>query len=485
MRGWRLGMTGAAALLAALPAAAQTTAEDVRRELREMRRAYDTELERMRRDYENRIQQLETRVRAAETRTPQAQQPPPQPGRAPPPDLATPPPAAAPDPQSASATKGWLSTPGRQPVQSVREQPKRGTAGANSFNPAIGVVLDGRFAAFENDPVNYSIPGFQFPAAAGLGNAGFGIGESELSFTANIDDKLYGALIVALDNAGAVSVEEAFFETLALPYGFSLKGGRFFSAFGYLNSHHRHSWDFGDAPLPYRAFLSNQYRDDGIQLRWLAPTPFLLEVGGEIYRGSNYPFDGGHTFAGSGSMFLHVGDDIDETKSFRFGVSHLRGRALMRTTDAGVTNFQGVSTVTGLDAVFKWAPTGKPAEEQVRLQAELLHREDAGGINGNDFFSKAWGWYAQAVWRFLPSWEVGLRADSVHVDNFGTAVGDGLTLQGWGQERGRQSAALTYYTSEFGRFRLQVNRDWSAGLLDHQVLLQYTLSLGAHGAHKY
>jgi hypothetical protein len=478
-------MVSAAALLAALPAAAQTTAEDVRRELQEMRRAYDAELQRMRRDYEGRIQQLETRVRAAESLTagaPQAQQPPLQPGRAPPPELAT---QQPPDPKSASVTRGVLSTPGREPVQSVRTAPPRGTVNANSFNPAIGLVLDGRFAAFESIPANYTMPGFQFPAGAGLGNAGFGIGESELSFSANVDDKLFGTLIVAIDNTGAVSVEEAYFETLALPFGFTAKGGRFFSGFGYLNAHHRHSWDFADAPLPYRAFLSNQYRDDGVQLRWLAPTPFLLEVGGEIYRGANYPFNGGHTFAGSGSMFLRVGDDIDETKSFRLGVSHLRGRAVQRTTDGGVTNFQGVSMTTGIDGVFKWAPTGKPAEEQLKLQAELLFREEIGGVNGKQFYSRAWGWYASAVWRFLPNWEAGVRADQVYVGNSGNAVSDGLTLQGWGQNLTRQTAALTYYTSEFGRFRLQFNRDWSTGMLDHQVLLQYTLSLGAHGAHKY
>jgi len=467
------GLVSIGALLAASPLSAQTI-DELRREMREMRRAYDAELQRMRRDYETRLQNLETRA------PPATAQPPLQPGRAPPPDMTT---SSMPP---ASPAREWLSTPGRQPVQSVKATPPRTPANASSFNPAIGVVLDGRFAAFENVPNFYSIPGIQFPAAAGLGPVGFGIGESEINFSANVDSVLYGQLTVALDGMGAASVEEAFFETLALPFGFTLKGGRFFSGFGYLNAVHRHAWDFADAALPYRAFLSNQYRDDGVQVRWVAPFPFFLEVGGEIFRGGNYPFDGGHTFAGSGGGFLRVGDDINERMSWRLGLSHLRGRALARTTDGGAVTFQGVSHITALDAVFKWAPTGNAAEEHFRLQGELMYREDSGGLNGADFLSPGWGWYAQAVWRFLPSWEVGVRFDQVFVENFGNAMADGTLLQGWGQPRGRQSAALTYYTSEFGRFRLQVNRDHSSGLLvDHQFFLQYTVSLGAHAPHRY
>jgi len=47
----------------------------------------------------------------------------------------------------------------------------------------------------------------------------------------------------------------------------------------------------------------------------------------------------------------------------------------------------------------------------------------------------------------------------------------------------RASAMLEYNTSEFGRFRLQYNRDWSRGTPDNQAILQYIISIGAHGAH--
>ena len=44
---------------------------------------------------------------------------------------------------------------------------------------------------------------------------------------------------------------------------------------------------------------------------------------------------------------------------------------------------------------------------------------------------------------------------------------------------------IDYSTSEFGRFRLQYNRDEARPDPDNQFILQYTVSLGAHGAHQY
>src|SRR6516162_677957 len=49
----------------------------------------------------------------------------------------------------------------------------------------------------------------------------------------------------------------------------------------------------------------------------------------------------------------------------------------------------------------------------------------------------------------------------------------------------RGSAMLEFNTSEFGRFRLQYNLDYSRGTPDNQGFLQYIVSLGAHGAHSY
>jgi hypothetical protein len=360
-----------------------------------------------------------------------------------------------------------------------------GSASAGAFNPAIGVVLDGRFGYFSQNPDRYRIPGVQLSPDANPGPRGFALGESEVNFSANIDPYLYGNLTVAFERTGDVSVEEGFFQTTSLPYGFTLKGGRFFSGIGYMNEQHAHVWDFADTALPYRAFLGTQYDDDGVQLRWLAPTPFFLEFGSELFRGDAFPAGGGSRFAGTYTGFAHIGDDIGDSASYRVGVSHLRSKAQDRITDDGANLFRGRSNVTILDGVFKWAPNGNPVEQNLKLQGEYFIRNEDGLFNGAGYSGNGRGWYAQAVYQFMPNWQIGARYDTVRVNNIGDAVSEGSVLDTFGRAAQRYSAALTYYTSEFGRFRLQYNLDESRPKTDHELFLQYTISLGAHGAHSY
>src|SRR5437763_1179071 len=113
--------------------------------------------------------------------------------------------------------------------------------------------------------------------------------------------------------------------TASPPGGFTLRAGRFFSGIGYLNEQHSHTWDFADQALPYRVFLNNQYDDDGVQLRWLAPTTQFVEFGGELFRGDAFPAGGAARVGfGTHSLFAHTGGDLDESSSYRTGLSWLR-----------------------------------------------------------------------------------------------------------------------------------------------------------------
>jgi hypothetical protein len=50
----------------------------------------------------------------------------------------------------------------------------------------------------------------------------------------------------------------------------------------------------------------------------------------------------------------------------------------------------------------------------------------------------------------------------------------------------KHSVMVDWNPSEFSRIRLQLARDYSRmGLPDTQMFLQYIVSLGAHGAHKF
>jgi hypothetical protein len=151
-----------------------------------------------------------------------------------------------------------------------------GSSAPNTFNPAIGAVLNAHYADVGTGWEE--IPGFQPAGEIGTGGSGFSLGEAEFNLKANIDARFFGNITFALaeeDGEAVVEFEEAWMQTTALPAGFSITGGRFFSEAGYLNGFHFHADDFVDRPLPYQAFYGGRHAVDGVQARWLAPTSLL------------------------------------------------------------------------------------------------------------------------------------------------------------------------------------------------------------------
>ncbi|MGE0081835.1 MAG: TonB-dependent receptor [Thiohalomonadaceae bacterium] len=384
----------------------------------------------------------------------------------------------------------------------------QGSVTSNAFNPAMSLILDGRFATFDNNPEAYELPGFMLGGEAGLGAEGFVLGHSELVLSANIDDQYYGQFTAAVaDHAGEteVELEEAFIQTLGLGGGFTVKAGRFFSGIGYLNEQHMHVWDFADAPLVYRGLFGDQLRDDGVQLRWLAPTNLFVELGAEALRGGRFPAGGAaNEGAGAFAAFAKVGGDVGVSHSWRIGLSHWRAEVEDREAgghshghgDEESASFTGDSAVTGVDFVWKWAPGGNAGERNFKFQAEYFQRDEEGDVtvvaHGNPpeqgrYDGTQSGWYAQAVYQFTPRWRAGLRYDVLDADNDvdDAHVAEHAGLDPEGHTPMRWSVMLDFANSEYSRLRLQYNRDESYEAADNQVVLQYTMSLGAHGAHPF
>ncbi|NNC54781.1 MAG: hypothetical protein HKO07_03555, partial [Pseudomonadales bacterium] len=203
----------------------------------------------------------------------------------------------------------------------------RNVSAGRAFNPAIGVIFQGQAWNHQKDPDRFSIQGFPLGGEAGPFEEGLAIGETEINVSANVDDKFTAWLTLPVaieDGEAAVEIEEAWLETTALPNGFSARFGRFFSAIGYLNSKHAHSWDFADQPLPYQVFLGDQFLDDGVQLRWIAPSDLYIELGAEVFRGSRFPGAGAQKSGyGNRSLFINTGADVGTDHSWLAGVSHL------------------------------------------------------------------------------------------------------------------------------------------------------------------
>lgn len=384
----------------------------------------------------------------------------------------------------------------------AQDSARRTAVSAGAFNPEMSLILSGSYANLSQDPADYRIAGF-LPNGGeiGPGQRGFGLGESELVVAANIDSYLRGQFTLAVTPEDTVEVEEAFVQSLGLGNGLTVKGGRFLSGVGYFNEQHAHTWDFVDAPLAYQAFFGGQFRDEGVQLKWLAPTGTFVELGAEVGRGRNFPAsDRAKNGAGSATLFAHLGGDVGASHSWRAGLSLMRtsprdrAYSITDNLDATVNNgFSGNSRTEITDLVWKWAPNGNPVYTHFKLQGEYFRRREDGNLtydvntaNITDRYASAQsGWYLQGVYQFMPRWRVGLRRDqldggSVEYASNSAALGQAA------YNPSKNSLMFDYSASEFSRFRLQFAQDKSRPeVTDNQMFLQYQMSLGAHGAHKY
>lgn len=464
----------------------------------------------MRRDYEARVSALEKRLAQAERKSARGET---TAAKTATPASASPQAALRPAVAASTATSD-VATPVAAPV---RSEPGRGS---NAFNPAISLILEGTAAGYSRDRDDWRIPGFTLGGHAGPPPEGLSVGHTELVVSANVDDWFYGqaTLAVHADEDGTeLELEEAFVDTLSLPAGLGLRLGRFFPQVGYLNTHHPHTWDFVDAPLPNQAFLGGQWYDDGARFSWVAPTDLYLELGIEALRGGQYPVAGDTDgfLGGAQNAYVKAGGAVGTENEWQAGLSYLWAEPSDRVAGHGHEHadaehggesfaYSGDSPLFAADLVWKWAPDGNPTERNAVFQAEYFRRHEDGHLRfSNDaggallpYEGTQQGFYVQGVYQFVPRWRAGLRYDRVWSDNdlrvasndSGEADEDLLHESGLldeGHTPYRWSAMIDYSHSEYSRLRLQFTRDETLPEADNQVFLQYVMSLGAHGAHKF
>ncbi len=436
------------------------------------------QINQLKQSYEQRISQLEQRLQQAEATSKQAE-------------------SVATQVQATAQQANTQQTPTSPPTSE------------GAFNPAMSLILTGTYGGLQRAP---TLPATGFAMSANPGHSqGFNLGESELGIAATIDPDYRGVATLSLAPAGGVTVENAFVQTSSLGNGVNLKFGRYFSGLGYLNEQHAHAWDFVDQPLVYATLWNNQLGEDGVQLKWLAPTDTFIELGGELGRGRGFPgSDRTKNGAGSGVLFAHIGDDIGIEHSWRAGASLHQTRRVNAISTAvpnvlgtvgGVTNsFSGDSRTAGLDFVWKYSPNGNTANRYLKVQGEYFQRKESGmltydagipaaalGPITDTYANTQSGWYLQSVYQFMPNWRTGIRYDQL--DPGTASLGAGIAtkiVSNYGFTPSRATWMLDYSPSEFSRLRLQLARDNSRlGLPDNQLFLQYIMSLGAHGAHQY
>ncbi len=391
-----------------------------------------------------------------------------------------------------------------EPTSVAVAPPAAPASGIAAFNPAISAVLQGTYANLSQDPNKYALAGFAPSGDIAPAKRSFSIAESELSLSASVDDKFYGNLVFSLSPDDTVEVEEAYGLYTASPYGIAPKFGRFLSSIGYLNDQHQHVWDFYDAPLVYQAFLGGQYQNNGLQVKWLAPTDEFLEFGAEVGSGESFPGNSRNkNGSGNGNVYVHAGGDVGASNSWRAGLSYLQTAAKDREysqldtagNDAQV-GFNGSSKIAIADFVWKWAPNGNAQERNFKLQGEYFWRRESGDLTyasdgalgftqtGN-YRSDQSGFYIQGVYQFIPGWRVGLRYDWLDPGTVDYGA-NGAYLASSNFNPQRSAVMLDWTASEFSRVRAQFQQaKLRPDFTDNEFFVQYILTLGAHGAHKF
>ncbi|MGA3287793.1 MAG: hypothetical protein ABSD46_10235 [Bacteroidota bacterium] len=404
----------------------------------------------------------------------------------------------------------------------LRAQSREGSAFDQSkFVPDIALILDVSGVARDMADQKYyslTIPGFSFPflnqpSSSGLNaHRGINFNYGELSLYSVVDPyfDLFAVIDLAPESAG---LEEAYFTTRKLPYGFKIKAGKFLASFGRVNEQHEHFWDFANRPLIATAlFGEDGLNEIGAQVTWVAPTSFFLVFGAEVLNGENtqsfgttgfsYPRDNVAINAVQGPNlyigFIRSSFDIEEA-SILFGISNAMGTTRTdQSFSGGMGNAVDANTdIVDGDLTVKYS---LDAIRFVSFQGEYMYRVMNGTEYTDNYLSflipprlldkHNSGFYAQVAAKLDQLWEIGVRYDLLMQNDVSLGGAD----QHMPSNLPRYSAMIEYSPTEFSRLRLQFDSDESrylqaSGGLSRQpytqIILQANLTIGAHGAHAF
>ncbi len=415
----------------------------------------------------------------------------------------------------------WLSLV-LWPASNIRAQSREGSSFDQAkFVPDIAFIMD--VSAVARDMANeqyFSLetPGFRYPFSNAIGSYGsnarrglnFNYGELSLFSVVDPYFDVFAVIDLSPDGAG---LEEAYFTTRKLPYGFKVKAGKFLASFGRINEQHEHYWDFANRPLIAEAlFGADGLNEIGAQVTWVPSTPFFLTLGAQVLDGANEQSFGATGFRDPGGSvsveaiqgpnlytgFVRTSFDVDEA-SFLLGISDALGAS---RTDQGFSSGTSGSAVKASTNIVGGDFTVKYLLDPIRylsLQAEYMWRTMKGTeydrtplnvITSPALDKNNSGLYAQLAYRLDQRWRMGARCDLLTQND--------VTLGGADQplpsNLARYSLMVEYGPTEFSRLRLQLDRDLSrydlaAGGWTRQpytqIILQANLTIGAHGAHSF
>lgn len=336
---------------------------------------------------------------------------------------------------------------------------------------------------------------------------GFQLQEIELGFRSNIDPFLRADVFLALGLSG-IEVEQAYVTTLSFPANLQLRAGQFYSPFGRFNQlHYLEVTPFADMPLVNRRFFGGeQLRGMGVELSYLLPLPFFLELRAAVQTADNHVSFGveaeeiqkARDLLGVARLATSV--DLGDRLNLFGGISYANGP----NASGGIRHTDEFRTqVYGADLQLRLRDPASRA--YTALQAEWALRRAT--VPGGGY--REGGAYLWLIRRFDAHWEAAIRGDWMglpvgrtfghpgthdeHEDalrqrlehDHGHGHDFGVFLEPFRQRR--LSASISYYPSEFQRIRIQANYDFLPGTRRgiQEYFLQYQFVIGSHGAHVF
>ncbi len=287
----------------------------------------------------------------------------------------------------------------------------------SKFNPSIGFVGETLFS-WRSQPAKFT---HAFPGADPR-PGGFDVFQRtmELDIAASVDPFARGYAVLNAEadpvtGEASVGVEEAAIVTTSLPWGLTVKAGRFFGEFGRLSYIHNHELPFVFRPLVLDSYIGGESQTDGAQINWLLPLPHYVSLtAGVGNKFGNPPNNVGDFRKFTGLNFwgrLSTYFDVTPSISLEPGASWLfnpnaKDRGGVFILPEGDTIAERERRVAGVDLTLRYQPLRNNQLKSLTWGTEVLfsdNRYDATAPDGTLLNSRnigTYGLYSYVAYRF-------------------------------------------------------------------------------------
>ncbi len=326
------------------------------------------------------------------------------------------------------------------------------SASSGRWNPDIGVIGD---IVFKHDA----------PKEDTEGADRISVRELELVMGSYIDPYSRMDVNIGFSDFEDAHIQEAYVTRFGLPLDTTARIGRSKPKVGKALLFHRDILDTADYPLVVRRYFgADGLNKTGVDLTKPLDLPWdsAHEITAGIIEGGNGEDAPGGVFGDSRrrpTVYAHLKNfwDLTDVTNFEFGASHMTGSS---DDDGRMENNLAVADAT---LIHLYGP-----DQRIKLQNELFYLNQAESTDRNRI-----GAYSLLDVKFHKRWSTGLRFDYAQlaapggIDSAGTDTG--------------YTAYLTFFQTEFARWRLQYNHlESSVGKKDDQFLVQGIFAIGEH-----